>query len=437
MLSDVSSELLVSLAAAGNEGGGTYKEGRLTCRPDFVWVAVGATSDSSLLESPARMTLSSSLSLLRRRFLFLVPFVILFLLREPPVVGLLDLEIELAVDKGLAFETVVRGCNSGKDATAGGGGGGGGANTGPLDDTSGIPSVGAVGGTGDGLGAILIRPPGGSTGDLRVAILGEAAGGGTGDGLGVILFGPRGRSTGDPRVIVLEEAAGDTPLFAYVNGAVGNSMIIEEALIVPVRGPFKLFPTNRFPVGGFQPMDLLPCLCSVPFRLPLTRASNSVVAAERGGISTLLDGVLEDRVVFDEENAEDESAIGWSEGADECVPEVVVVVVRRNAWVGGAVSTDAREAEPPFCCDISPRICPVEHTHAATARCSLMSPRYVSMLPRVKQEKAIMNGSRFIYYHVIARNSSPRPWKAPTDCIRCQPIFCDAMPAISPAIRSF
>lgn len=58
-------------------GGGTYNEGRFTCRPDFVCVVMGATSDSSVLESPARMT-SLSLPLPRLRFFGrLAPLVVL------------------------------------------------------------------------------------------------------------------------------------------------------------------------------------------------------------------------------------------------------------------------------------------------------------------------------------------------------------------------
>lgn len=64
------------LVTGGEATGGTYNDGRFTCRPDFVCVAVGVTSDSSELESPARMIPSSSSSP-RRRFLIarLAPFV--------------------------------------------------------------------------------------------------------------------------------------------------------------------------------------------------------------------------------------------------------------------------------------------------------------------------------------------------------------------------
>lgn len=49
-------------------GGGTYSDGRLTCRPDLVCVAVGVGSvSSSVLESAALITSSPSLSLPRRR----------------------------------------------------------------------------------------------------------------------------------------------------------------------------------------------------------------------------------------------------------------------------------------------------------------------------------------------------------------------------------
>lgn len=63
------------LATGGEATGGTYNDGRFTCRPDLVCVAVGVTSDSSELESPARM-ISSSSSSPRRRFLVvrLAPF---------------------------------------------------------------------------------------------------------------------------------------------------------------------------------------------------------------------------------------------------------------------------------------------------------------------------------------------------------------------------
>lgn len=51
-------------------GGGTYSDGRLTCRPDFVCVAVAVgvgSVSSSVLESAALITSSPSLSLPRRR----------------------------------------------------------------------------------------------------------------------------------------------------------------------------------------------------------------------------------------------------------------------------------------------------------------------------------------------------------------------------------
>src|SRR3981081_4236073 len=49
------------IAVGFGSGAGTYKLGRLTCRPDLVCVAIGAISDSSELESSALM-FSSSLS---------------------------------------------------------------------------------------------------------------------------------------------------------------------------------------------------------------------------------------------------------------------------------------------------------------------------------------------------------------------------------------
>lgn len=81
--------LFLLLAVGGEAIGGTYNDGRFTCRPDFVCVAVGVTSVSSELESPARMTSSSSSP--RRRFLTvrLVPFVAGFpVLEETAFCGL-------------------------------------------------------------------------------------------------------------------------------------------------------------------------------------------------------------------------------------------------------------------------------------------------------------------------------------------------------------
>lgn len=67
-LSEVPARLLPSLGRLGIRGGGTYNDGLFTCRPDVVCVAVGVTSDSSELESTARMISSLSLSLPRLRF---------------------------------------------------------------------------------------------------------------------------------------------------------------------------------------------------------------------------------------------------------------------------------------------------------------------------------------------------------------------------------
>lgn len=135
VVSDTSSELLLSLATVGDADGGTYREGRLTCRPDLVCVAVGATSDSSELESPARMTSSPSLSLPRRRFLRLGPLVVLFRWRGPTA-ALLRL-----ADGGesLAAGAIGWGCEgSGGSESCGG---------------AGAPTEGGPG----GLGAILTR----------------------------------------------------------------------------------------------------------------------------------------------------------------------------------------------------------------------------------------------------------------------------------------
>lgn len=157
MVSDASSELLLSFATVGDADGGTYNEGRLTCRPDLVCVAVGATSDSSELESPARMISSPSLSLPRRRFLRLVPLVVLLRWREPTA-ALLRL-----ADGG---ESLAAG------ATGWGCGGSGG----------GSESCGGAGASNEGgpagLGAILTRlvglswPPWGSV-DVYVCVDGD------------------------------------------------------------------------------------------------------------------------------------------------------------------------------------------------------------------------------------------------------------------------
>ena len=62
--------VLFLLLADGDEaGGGTYSDGRWTCRPDLVCVAIGVMSDSSELESPALMMPSSSSSTPRLRLL--------------------------------------------------------------------------------------------------------------------------------------------------------------------------------------------------------------------------------------------------------------------------------------------------------------------------------------------------------------------------------
>lgn len=54
---------LLFMLDPGDGAGGTYNEGRLTCRPDLVCVAVGVISDSwSELESPALITSPSSSS---------------------------------------------------------------------------------------------------------------------------------------------------------------------------------------------------------------------------------------------------------------------------------------------------------------------------------------------------------------------------------------
>ena len=70
--------LFLLLVEGDETGGGAYNEGRWTCRPDLVCVAIGVMSDSSELESPALMMPSSSSSTPRLRLLVvrLAPFVV-------------------------------------------------------------------------------------------------------------------------------------------------------------------------------------------------------------------------------------------------------------------------------------------------------------------------------------------------------------------------
>ena len=116
-------------------------------------------------------------------------------------------------------------------------------------------------------------------------------------------------------------------MFEYTNGAVGNSIIVEEALIFPIVELLFWLSNVRVTVDGFHVTNLsLSFLCCGPLRFPVTRASNSVVAAESRGISTLFEGTLDGRPGKEGGSPREEPMLTLREESEGGEPEVVVVV---------------------------------------------------------------------------------------------------------------
>lgn len=136
----------------------------------------------------------------------------------------------------------------------------------------------------------------------------------------------------------------------------------------------------------------------------MTRASNSAVAAESRGISTLLERPVDERAGLAGSCPDEEPMLALDEEADG---SDAAVVVRSVPWVGGAVSIDAREEGTPLCGDISPdRISEHRLSVGLVDLFRHCTGRFT--VAGVRQEEVILNGSRFIYHHVMRGIHPPR-----------------------------
>lgn len=116
----------------------------------------------------------------------------------------------------------------------------------------------------------------------------------------------------------------------YTNGAVGNSMMVDEAFMVFARREeFGWLSGGEDDwVPRTDVVSFLCCWwCGSPLRRPVTRARSSVVAADSFGICTFVEGVLDGLAGFDDRDPDDSSVLAGRAGADGCVSEGMVVVV--------------------------------------------------------------------------------------------------------------